>query len=195
MIRTRSSTVWLDETGFHCEFARAWRKTNPRQRRATCSLTFCQLPPCKPSPGDWRLAERWFFPASPRRRSHFSPRCCNNFSRNGRWWSSPKISRRRKASSRIWKRGIPNFQLPTPNSYFIPPGKRCRTRTNCRTPTSSATACKRSLPFLTIQNSKLKTQNSLSPALPRCCKKLFRPAKSSPARVRWNAARKRPRST
>ncbi len=40
---------------------------------------------------------------------------------------------------------------------------------------SSATGCRRSLRFRTIQNQKLKIQSSSSPASPRCCKKLFPP--------------------
>src|ERR1035437_7736196 len=81
----------LDGIAFRCDFSHAWRKTIPRQRRATGSLTFCILPPCKLSPGDWRLAERWFFPASPRPLNPFSPRCWESFFRNGRSSSSRKI--------------------------------------------------------------------------------------------------------
>ena len=98
------------------------------------------------------MAERCLFPASPRPRSRFSPRCCKHCFRAGPSSSSRKISRRRKVSSRIWKRGWVRRRC------FIRHGKFCRTKASCRTPTSSATACKLSSRFPTIHN--FKTQNS-----------------------------------
>jgi hypothetical protein len=52
-------------------------------------------------------------------------------------------------------------QRPSANAHplFYPAWEIFRTKTSCRTPMSSATACKRSSRSLTIQNAKFKTQN------------------------------------
>ncbi len=127
-------------------------KRTVRQRQAICSLTSRKLPPRNLSPGDWSMAERYLFRASPLLHSRFSQHYCNKFSKNVQSLPSRPTSRHRKTFNRTSKRGWLNSQLPTLNFFSIPHGKFFRTKANSRTPTSSATGCKRSSPSPTIQN-------------------------------------------
>ncbi len=197
----------LDESIFRCELPTAWRKTNPRRRQANCSLTSRKLPPGNPSPGDWRMAECCLALESARLHNHFLPRSCKIFFQRGQLSSSRPTSRRRKVSSRIWKRGCKLVESrkskvegrkkrrvmklilaldPRPSTldrFSFRLGKFFRTKTNCRTPTSSATGCKRSSRSRTSPKSKVQSPKSSSRRLLHCCKKHFRPAKSKNARA------------